>query len=217
MLALSISDMMTPALIGGVVIVFIIAFVITGFLKGLARMALGLIFLAAGMAAGQWGLWKGSSIAGTFVDKPDPWMSGVVAVILGLATFFVARALFGVILNPVSSREGQSKSLGAPGGILGLLMGAAFAWFCLSGVRYVGTISELVWIREAVSNKAWLNASSAENKSATSSPGSNVSWMPTRSASGMGNTTTFSTAGPTPASPSFPFSLRVNRHGRGPD
>lgn len=167
MLALSISDMMTPALIGGVVIVFIIAFVITGFLKGLARMALGLIFLAAGMAAGQWGLWKGSSIAGTFVDKPDPWMSGVVAVILGLATFFVARALFGVILNPVSSREGQSKSLGAPGGILGLLMGAAFAWFCLSGVRYVGTISELVWIREAISNKAWLNASSAENKSAT--------------------------------------------------
>ena len=111
MLALSISDMMTPALIGGVVIVFIIAFVITGFLKGLARMALGLIFLAAGMAAGQWGLWKGSSIAGTFVDKPDPWMSGVVAVILGLATFLVARALFGVILNKVSSREGQSKSL----------------------------------------------------------------------------------------------------------
>ena len=161
MLALSLSDTTTSGIIGGIVIIFIIAFVITGFLKGLARMTLGLIFLAAGMAAGQWGLWKGSSIAGTLVDEPDPWMSGAVAVILGLATFFVARALFGILLNPISSKEGKTRSLGAPGGVLGLLMGAAFAWFCLSGVRYVGSISELAWVREAVTNKEWLNSTGA--------------------------------------------------------
>ena len=167
MLALSFSDMMIPAIIGGVVIFFIIAFVITGFVKGLFRMALGLIFLAAGMAAGQWGLWKGSSIAGTFVDRPDPWMSAAVAVIVGLATFFVARALIGVILHPLRSGEARNRRLGAPGGILGLLMGAAFAWFCLSGVRYVGTISELAWLQAAVESREWLNARGVEAKAST--------------------------------------------------
>ncbi|NIP97160.1 MAG: hypothetical protein GWO24_28500, partial [Akkermansiaceae bacterium] len=65
----------------------------------------------------------------------------------------VARALFGVLLSPVSVKDGRKKNFALPGGLLGLIMGLAFAWFCLSGVRYLGTLAELGWLKTAVADK----------------------------------------------------------------
>jgi uncharacterized membrane protein required for colicin V production len=149
MLAITFSDITTSGAVG----VIILVFVVCGFIKGLVRMSCALVALAGGILAGLWGFKNGASIAGTVISDPDPWMSATVGILLGLATFFVARALFSVILSPVGAKDGKAKNLGLPGGLLGLLMGASFAWFCLSGVRYIGTLSELDWLRTSISEE----------------------------------------------------------------
>lgn len=149
MLALSFSDIGTMGAIG----VIIAAFLIFGFVKGMVRTAFACIALAGGILAGLWGFRKGEAIAGTLVSNPDPWMSAAVGIILGLAIFFVARALFGILLSPVGARDGKPRNLPLPGSILGLFMGTAFAWFCLSGIRYIGTLSELESLKAAIADK----------------------------------------------------------------
>ena len=114
---------------------------------------------------GRGGFQNGSSFAGFVIEDPDPWMSVVVGLVIGFAVFFVARALFGILLSPVKPREGKQKRFTPAGGILGFVMGIAFTWFCLSGIRYVGTLSELDWVRAALSSKEWISASSSEERS----------------------------------------------------
>ncbi len=139
--------------ISGALAVVVLVFVGIGLVKGMVRMAFGLVALTAGILAGLWGFQKGASIAGTVISDPDPWMSAAVGIMLGLAIFFVARALFGVLLSPVSVKDGKKKNLAVPGGLLGLIMGFGFVWFCLSGLRYIGTLAELDWIKSAIADK----------------------------------------------------------------
>jgi hypothetical protein len=149
MLALGFSDITTS----GAICVILIVFVAFGFIKGLVRTAFTLVALTAGILAGLWGFQKGASIAGTLISDPDPWMSAAVGILLGLAIFFVARALFGVLLSPVGAKDGKANKLAIPGSLLGFLMGCAFAWFCLSGIRYIGTLAELGWLRAAIADE----------------------------------------------------------------
>ena len=150
----------------GVIGIIIIIFIVIGLIKGFVRMTFGLIALSAGILASLWGFKNGSSISGTLIENPDPWMSTAVGVILGLAIFFVARALFGILLKPVSSKEGKARKIAPLGGMLGFVMGAAFVWYCLVGVRYNGTLSELDWLRTAVNNEEWISATTPEDRAA---------------------------------------------------
>ena len=154
----------------GVIGIIIIIFIVIGLIRGFVRMTFGLIALSAGILASFWGFRHGASIAGTLIENPDPWMSAAVGVILGLAIFFVARALFGILLSPAGSKDGKARKIAPIGGILGLVMGAAFVWFCLAGVRYIGTLSELDWVREAIQDKEWLNATTNEDREAKRPP-----------------------------------------------
>lgn len=148
----------------GVLGLIIIAFIIIGLLKGFIRMTFGLVALSVGAGAGFWGFQNGLSWAGKLIDDPDPWMAGAVGLIIGFASFFVARALFGIILTPSKPKEGAKRKFTPGGGILGFVMGIAFTWCCLSGIRYAGTLSELEWVRAALSSKEWLNASGTEDR-----------------------------------------------------
>ena len=154
----------------GVIGIIIIIFIVIGLIRGFVRMTFGLIALSAGILAGLWGFKNGAYIAGTLIENPDPWMSAAVGVILGLATFFVARALFGILLSPAGSKDGKARKIAPLGGILGFVMGAALVWFCLTGVRYIGTLSELAWVREAIQDKEWLNAATNEDREAKRPP-----------------------------------------------
>ena len=160
MLAISSPDLTIYGVLG----LIIIAFIIIGLIKGFIRMTFGLIALSAGALAGFWGFQNGSSLAGFLIDDPDTWMNGAVGLIIGLAAFFGARALFGIILTPAKPKEGTKKRFTPGGGILGFIMGVAFTWFCLSGIRYWGTLDELNWVRDALSSKEWISASTPEDR-----------------------------------------------------
>lgn len=148
----------------GVLGLIVIAFIIIGLLKGFVRMTFGLVALSVGAGAGFWGFQNGLSWAGKLIDDPDPWMAGAVGLIIGFAAFFVARALFGIILTPSKPKEGAKRKFTPSGGILGFVMGVTCTWCCLSGIRYAGTLSELEWVRAALSSKEWLNASTPEDR-----------------------------------------------------
>ncbi len=150
----------------GVIGIIIIIFIVIGLIKGFVRMTFGLIALSAGILASLWGFKNGAYLAATLIENPDPWMSAAVGIILGLAIFFVARALFGILLSPAGSKNGKARKIAPLGGMLGFVMGAAFVWYCLAGVRYNGTLSELAWVREAIQDKEWLNATTNENREA---------------------------------------------------
>jgi len=150
----------------GVIGIIIIIFIVIGLIKGFVRMTFGLIALSAGILASLWGFKNGAYLAATLIENPDPWMSAAVGIILGLAIFFVARALFGILLSPAGSKNGKARKIAPLGGMLGFVMGAAFVWYCLAGVRYNGTLSELAWVREAIQDKDWLNATTNENREA---------------------------------------------------
>ena len=148
----TIAFTMTDIGVAAAVAVIIFGFAIIGFARGVVRMAFGLLALAAGSIAALWGFQKGGAVAGTVVSNPEPWMSAVVGVVLGLAVFFVARALFGVLLSPIRVADGTKQNFGFLGGVLGLAMGVGFAWFLLSGVRYVGTLAEMDWLKAATAD-----------------------------------------------------------------
>jgi len=164
----------------GVIGIIIIIFIVIGLIKGFVRMTFGLIALSAGILASLWGFgivnppeslfgfalpqFVPADPIGILIENPDPWMSAAAGIILGLATFFVARALFGLLLSPAGSKNGKARKIAPLGGMLGFVMGAAFVWFCLVGVRYIGTLSELAWVREAIQDKDWLNATTKEDR-----------------------------------------------------
>ena len=150
----------------GVIGIIIIIFIVIGLIKGFVRMTFGLIALSAGILASLWGFKNGAYLAAPLIENPDPWMSAAVGVILGLAIFFVARALFGILLSPAGSKNGKARKVAPLGGMLGFVMGAAFVWYCLVGVRYNGTLSELAWLREAIQDKEWLTATTNEDREA---------------------------------------------------
>ncbi|NNC86915.1 MAG: CvpA family protein [Akkermansiaceae bacterium] len=143
-----ISDLGALGAIGIVVLLF----VVIGFTKGMVRMFFGFLSLAAAGLAAYWGFQRGASVAALAVSDPDPWMAGAVGIIMGLGIFFAARALFGLILAPVKVVDGKKKNLAAPGGFLGLLAGIVFVWFAFSGLRYVGSLSELKRLRDSLAD-----------------------------------------------------------------
>ena len=155
MIAFETTDLGTTGVIAAVVL----GFIIFGFAKGVVRMTFALVALIAGSLAALWGFQKGGSIAGILVAKPDAWMAGAVAAILGLAVFFVTRALFGVLLSPVAVKDGKKQNAGPLGAVIGLVMGGIFAWLVLSGVRYVGTLSEMEWIKAAIADQTKITES----------------------------------------------------------
>lgn len=139
--------------LGGVILVIIVLFMLVGFVKGLVRMFFGLVALAAGGLAAYWGFQRGDAIAGYMIADPDPWMAGAVGAILGLAVFFTARAIFNMVARPTKVIDGKKKNSPGFGGLLGIVGGLAFAAFLISGIRYLGTVSELAWLKQSLAEE----------------------------------------------------------------
>lgn len=137
----------------GAIALVILILGLVGLMKGGARMFFGLVALLAGAVAAYWGYQRGGAIAGYVISEPGAWMSGVVGLIMGLAIFFAARALFGVLIKPTKVQEGKKKNNPLGGAFFGFLCGIVFVWFSLSSLRYVGTLIELQWIDSALAEE----------------------------------------------------------------
>ncbi len=137
----------------GAIAAIVIAFTLIGLVKGMVRMFFGLVSLAAGGIAAYWGFQRGDAIAGYMISKPDPWMAGAVGVLMGLAVFFTARAIFGMVAGPTKVVDGKKQISPGPGALLGIIGGLAFCCFLISGLRYLGTLTELDWLKQCLAEE----------------------------------------------------------------
>lgn len=143
-----------PNIISGSAIgLVVIALSAIGFMKGSARMFFGLIALCAAALIAYWGFKRGGAIAGYIISEPDSWMSGAVGIILGLAVFFAARAIFGLVIKPTKVHEGKKQNNGGLGALFGLISGLVLSWFVFSSARYVGTLTEFQWIKSCLAEE----------------------------------------------------------------
>ncbi len=151
-------DQLSPlTLIGGVIALF----TILGFLKRFVSFFFNLVALSLGAIAGLWTYNNGFEIAQKAVDKPQPWMSTAIGISTFIFTVVVFRKITAFLVGK-NKEDNQARSGGfrMAGGIFGLLLGASFTYFMLTGVRYAGTVSELDRLTQYVSGK--IDASSKE-------------------------------------------------------
>jgi len=142
---------------GGMATVAVL-FAVFGFLRGLVKFVFSLVALAIGVFAAFWGFRNGDSIAAKVIETPEPWMSYGVAIIVGLGVHSIARSILNFLSGSFNNTAaGRKLGFGAPAGVLGLLMGVVFSGLGLSGLKHIGSASELEHLNNHIHQQAELS------------------------------------------------------------
>jgi hypothetical protein len=137
----------------GLVALVVIVTTVFGVIKGMVRMVFGLIALLISALGTYWGFMRGGPLmSGYFPDQPS-WLPAVVGLVMGLAFFFISRAILGTILRPTKVIDGKTKNLGGLGGLVGIMTGVVAVAFAISATRYLGTIAEIDRLHQAINGK----------------------------------------------------------------
>lgn len=137
----------------GLVALVVIVTTVFGVIKGMVRMLFGLIALLISALGTYWGFMRGGPLmSGYFPDQPS-WLPAVVGLVMGLAFFFISRAILGTILRPTKVIDGKTKNLGGLGGLVGIMTGVVAVAFAISATRYLGTIAEIDRLHQAINGK----------------------------------------------------------------
>ena len=144
-------DQISPGLlIGGILVVF----TLLGFLRSFVAFFFNLLSLGAGGLAGLWVYNNGYLIADQATDQPEPWMSTALGIGAFVFTVIIIRKILAFLAGS-SSKDSQTRTggFGLPGGTFGFLIGVAFAYFMMTGVRYAGTMAELDRLSKYISGQ----------------------------------------------------------------
>ena len=128
----------------GIIAVIIGAIAIIGFIRGLIRTALALICLAIAAYTGLWGHEHTNQLISSGTASLGPWLPKIVAVITGLTVFFICRYLLKFLVDPFNqSAAGKKIGFGLPAAVISLCMGLALIWIACTGIRYLGSLTEI--------------------------------------------------------------------------
>ncbi|MFD0894864.1 CvpA family protein [Luteolibacter ambystomatis] len=125
-------------------VIFIICAVMAA-ARGIFRILLGSLTLAAAVYVGLWAWRESPTIAIRYTGKPIPWLDIAWPVAAGLITFIVLRLITNFIAKPFSGGEGSKPSF------LGRLLAIPLSLvpaslICAAGimlVNHVGNLGEL--------------------------------------------------------------------------
>lgn len=146
---LNFNDLSTGAVMGLITVIF----AVLGFVKGMVKLVFALFSIGLAILAAYWGYGNGHEIAANLVDKPEPWMSNVVALIAGIGVFSICRSISGFLTSGFNSTGAAKKvGFGPPAGFMGLLVGAVIAYAAIVGVRYLGSVAEVQYLDERLAN-----------------------------------------------------------------
>lgn len=138
---------------GGVIGLIVVIFAILGFVKGMVKLVFALFSIGLAILAAYWAYQNGHEISANLVEKPEPWMSNLVALISGIGVFSICRSLFGFLTSGFNSTGAAKKvGFGPPAGFMGLLVGAVLAYAAVVGVRYLGSLAEVQYLDERLAN-----------------------------------------------------------------
>ena len=132
----------------GIIGLVILAFAVIGFLKGLMRTVLAMVCLGIAAYTALWANEHTIDLTGPWISNPGPWLPKIVAVITGLAVFFICRYLLNFIVDPFNrSKTGKRIGFGLPAALLSLCSGLTILWLAFTGIRYGGSLAELSYTR----------------------------------------------------------------------
>ena len=135
----------------GIIAAVVLALTVIGFLKGLIRTLLALICLGIAGYAALWGNEHASDLTAPWMQNPGPWVPKVIAIITGLAVFFICRYLLHFLIDPFNrSKTGKKIGYGLPAAILSLCSGLIILWLGFTGIRYGGSLAELRHTRHLI-------------------------------------------------------------------
>lgn len=99
--------------------------VVFGLIKGVFRILLGIVGLAAAAVAFWFAFRHGDTIASKFVEEPDAWMPLGIAGGAASAAYLAVRHGVGLILTPILGTVDSIKNKKLIAGTLGLGLGGA--------------------------------------------------------------------------------------------
>jgi hypothetical protein len=135
----------------GIITIVVLAFAIIGFLKGLIRTVLAMVCLGIAGYTALWGNEHASDFTGPWINNPGPWLPKIIAIITGLAVFFICRYILNFLVDPFNrSTTGKRIGFGLPAAALSLCAGLAILWLSLTGIRYGGSLAELRYTQHQV-------------------------------------------------------------------
>jgi len=135
----------------GIIAIVVLAFAIIGFLKGLMRTVLAMVCLGIAGYTALWGNEHASDLTGPWINNPGPWLPKIIAIITGLAVFFICRYILNFLVDPFNrSKTGKRIGFGLPAAALSLCAGLAILWLSFTGIRYGGSLAELRYTQHQV-------------------------------------------------------------------
>jgi len=135
----------------GIIGIVIVAFFVIGFLKGLIRTVLAVVCLGIAGYTALWGNEHASDLTGPWLSNPGPWLPKIIAVVTGLAVFFICRYILHFLVDPFnSSKTGKRFGFGLPAAFLSLGSGLLILWIAFTGIRYAGSLAEIRHTRHLV-------------------------------------------------------------------
>ncbi len=130
--------------VAGIIGIVILAFASIGFLKGLIRTVLAMVCLAIAGYAALWGNEHANDLTAPWITQPGEWMPKFIALVTGLAVFFICRFLLNFLVDPFNrSKTGKRIGFGIPAALLSLCSGLVVLWLAFTGIRYGGSLAEL--------------------------------------------------------------------------
>lgn len=128
----------------GIICLVVLAFAVIGFIKGLIRTVLAMVCLAIAGYAALWGNEHASDLTVPWLESPGPWLPKIIAAVTGLVVFFICRYILHFIVNPFNhSKTGKRLGFGLPAALISLATGLVILWAAFSGIRHIGSLSEL--------------------------------------------------------------------------
>lgn len=135
----------------GIICLVILAFAVIGFIKGLIRTVFAMVCLGIAGYTALWGNEHASDLTGPWVENPGPWLPKIIAVVTGLAVFFICRYLLHFLVNPFNaSSTGKRFGFGLPAAIVSLCTGLIIIWVAFTGIRYAGSLAEIRHTRHLI-------------------------------------------------------------------
>ncbi|BCU78865.1 hypothetical protein [Luteolibacter sp. LG18] len=131
--------------LGTAVLVIFLFCAVMAMIRGIFRILLGSMAIAAAVYAGLWAWRESPAIAIRYTGKPLPWLDVAWPVAAGLITFIVLRLIINFVTKPFGNTEGRKPSF------LGRLLAIPLALVPTSLisaagillVNHVGTLGEL--------------------------------------------------------------------------
>lgn len=131
--------------VGGFVLVIGVICAVFALLRGIFRIVMATLMLAAAVLVGYWVWMETPGMAQRIIDHPPVWAPFVLPAVAGFATFCTLQNVLRILLKPFGSRATAPRSFGGKmiSLVLSLVPTSLICVAVATAVRHMGAIQEM--------------------------------------------------------------------------